>query len=160
MIKQRVLFLCTGNSCRSQMAEGLVNHFLGDRWLAHSAGTEPAGYVYPLAIEAMAELGIDISDGESKHVDAFRSVHFDVVITVCDDAAENCPVWLGPGRVQHISFPDPARATGDREEKMTVFRRVRDDIRQHVLATLRAFDDGPLAGPTTKTVRKGDKANG
>jgi len=145
MIKQRVLFLCTGNSCRSQMAEGLVNHFLGDYWLAHSAGTEPAGYVHPLAVEAMAELGIDVSDGESKQVDAFRGVHFDAVITVCDDAAENCPLWLGSGRVKHISFPDPARATGSREEKMALFRRVRDDIREHVFAYLRAFEDGPVA---------------
>lgn len=143
MIKDRVLFLCTGNSCRSQMAEGLVNHFLGHRWLAHSAGTEPAGYVHPLAVEAMAEVGVDISEGESKHVDAFRSVHFDVVVTVCDDAAEKCPVWLGPGRVLHISFPDPALATGSREEKMAVFRQVRDDIREHVFAALRAFEDAP-----------------
>ncbi|MDX1687819.1 MAG: arsenate reductase ArsC [Candidatus Promineifilaceae bacterium] len=149
MIKQRVLFLCTGNSCRSQMAEGLVNHFLGDRWHAHSAGTEPAGYVHPLAVETMAELGIDISDGESKHADAFRSVHFDAVITVCDDAAEKCPLWLGTGRVQHISFPDPAKATGSREEKMALFRQVRDDIREHVVAALRTFEDDPMT-PTKK----------
>ena len=150
MIKQRVLFLCTGNSCRSQMAEGLVNHFLGDRWLAHSAGTEPAGYVHPLAVEAMAEVGADISDGESKHVEAFRPVHFDVVITVCDDAAENCPLWLGSGHVEHISFPDPAQAIGSREEKMNVFRRVRDDIRENVLAYLRAFDDEPFTQRLTE----------
>ena len=150
MIKQRVLFLCTGNSCRSQMAEGLVNHFRGDRWLAHSAGTEPAGYVHPLAVEAMAELGVDISDGESKHADAFRSVQFDVVITVCDDAAEKCPVWLGPGRVEHISFPDPAGATGSREEKMALFRQVRDDIREDVLGYLRNFEVKPVNKPTTE----------
>lgn len=150
MIKERVLFLCTGNSCRSQMAEGLVNHFLGERWLAHSAGTKPAGYVHRMAVEVMAEAGVDISDGESKHVDAFRSVHFDAVITVCDDAAEKCPVWLGSGKVKHISFPDPARATGTREEKMAIFRQVRDDIRRHVLDYLRAYEDGPVATQVTK----------
>lgn len=156
MIKQRVLFLCTGNSCRSQMAEGLTNHFLGDRWLAHSAGTAPAGYVHPLAIAAMAEVGVDIAEGESKHVDAFRSVHFDAVITVCDDAAEKCPIWLESGRVIHISFPDPARAAGSHEEKMAVFRKVRDDIRERVLATLQAFENGPVAGPMAKSTKRGE----
>ena len=121
-----------------------MNHLLSDEWLAHSAGTEPAGYVHPLAVEAMAELGIDVSGGKSKHVDALRSVHFDAVITVCDDAAENCPLWMGSGRVEHISFPDPARATGSREEKLAIFRQVRDDIRERVLALLRAFENEPV----------------
>ncbi len=136
--KKRVLFLCTGNSCRSQMAEGLVNHFLGDQWLAHSAGTEPAGYVHPLAVQVMSDLEIDISQHFSKSVDEFRGVAFDQVITVCDDAAENCPLWLGSGRVTHISFPDPAKAVGTEAERLTVFRQVRDDIRERVLSYLSA----------------------
>ncbi len=131
--KQRVLFLCTGNSCRSQMAEGLVNHFLEDEWEAYSAGTEPAGYVHPLAVQVMSEQEINISDHYSKTVEEFREVEFDQVITVCDDAAENCPVWLGSGRVTHISFPDPAKATGSEAERLAVFRQVRDNIGQRVL---------------------------
>ena len=134
--KKCVLILCTGNSCRSQMAEGLINHLLGERWQAYSAGTEPSGYVHPLAIQAMAEIGIDIADNESKHVDAYRQVDFDAVITVCDDASEKCPLWLGGGRVNHIGFPDPAKAIGTRAEKLETFRRVRDDIRQDVLEYL------------------------
>ncbi len=134
-IKQ-VLFLCTGNSCRSQMAEGLVNYFLGEEWEAYSAGTAPAGYVHPMAIQVMAEYDIDISAYRSKSVDEFRYVGPDLVITVCDDAAENCPLWLGGGRVVHISFPDPARATGSEAERLAVFRQVRDDIRDKVLTYL------------------------
>ncbi|MBK8985567.1 MAG: arsenate reductase ArsC [Chloroflexi bacterium] len=135
-MKKRVLFLCTGNSCRSHMAEGLTNHFLGETWEAVSAGTEPAGYVHPLAVAALDELGIDISDHTSKTADVFRSVPLDLVITVCDDAAENCPLWLGQGKVTHISFPDPAKATGTDDEKTAVFRQVRDDIRERVLSYL------------------------
>jgi arsenate reductase len=136
MSKQRVLFLCTGNSARSQMAEGLVNHFLGERWEAYSAGTHPAGYVHPLAILALLELGIIISNQRSKSTDEFENDHFDLVITVCDAAAENCPVWLRGGRVVHIGFPDPARATGSHAEQLEVFRRVRDDMREQILAHL------------------------
>lgn len=132
MKKKKVLFLCTGNSCRSQMAEGLVNRYLGDRWEAYSAGTRPSGYVHPLAVKAMAELNIDIADGRSQHTDEFREMVFDVVVTVCDNAAEDCPVWLGQGQKEHIAFPDPAEATGAEAEKMVVFRQVRDDIRQKV----------------------------
>ncbi len=133
MTKRKMLFLCTGNSCRSQMAEGLVNHFLGAEWEAHSAGTEPAGYVHAMAVEALAELGIDLSTHRSKSADEFRDISFDVVFTVCDEAAENCPVWLGQGRVVHIGFPDPAQATGNRDAKLAAFRQVRDAIRQQVL---------------------------
>jgi arsenate reductase len=115
------------------MAEGLVNYFRGDEWEAYSAGTKPAGYVHPLAIQAMAELGIDISQNRSKSADEFRYVGPDLVVTVCDDAAEDCPVWLGQGKVAHISFPDPAKATGSEAERLAVFRAVRDDIRQRVL---------------------------
>ncbi len=134
--KKRVLFLCTGNSCRSQTAEGLVNHFLGEVWEAYSAGTQPSGYVHPLAIQAMFELGINISGHHSKSTDEFRDSHFDLVMTVCDDAAENCPVWLGEGRVVHIGFPDPAKATGTHAEQLEKFRQVRDAIRDQVLGYL------------------------
>lgn len=130
--KRKVLFLCTGNSCRSQMAEGLVNHYLSDRWEGYSAGTRPSGYVHPLAVKAMGELDIDISEGQSQHTDAFREMTFDVVVTVCDNAAEDCPVWLGDGVKEHIAFPDPADATGSEEEQMVVFRTVRDDIKKRV----------------------------
>lgn len=140
-MKKRVLFLCTGNSCRSHMAEGLTNHFLDDRWTAVSAGTEPSGYVHPLAIAVLAELGIDISNHTSKTADEFRDTPLDLVITVCDDAAENCPLWLGQGTIVHISFPDPANATGTDEEKMLVFRQVRDDIQEQVLDYLQQVSD-------------------
>ncbi len=136
MTKQTALFLCTGNSCRSQMAEGLVNHYLTDSWQAVSAGVEPSGYVHPLAVAAMAELGIDISAGRSKNADEFRALPLDVVITVCDDAAENCPLWLGQGKVVHHAFYDPARAEGNHDERMAVFRQTRDEIRDWVIPFL------------------------
>jgi arsenate reductase len=140
MKKKRVLFLCTGNSARSQMAEGLVNHFLGDEWETFSAGTAPAGTVHPLALKAMAELGIDISHQRSKSVAEFRDTEFDLVITLCDDAARNCPLWLGSGRVKHIGFPDPAGATGSEEERLEVFRQVRDGIRREAIHYLEEME--------------------
>jgi arsenate reductase len=135
-MRRRVLFLCTGNSARSQMAEGLVNWFLDGNWEAFSAGTEPSGYVHPLAVRAMAELDINISEQRSKSVDEFRDASFDVIITVCDDAARNCPVWLRNGKTVHIGFPDPAAATGSEAEKLATFRQVRDGLRQQVLGYL------------------------
>jgi len=137
--KKRVLFLCTGNSARSQMAEGLVNHFLSDEWEALSAGTEPSGYVHPLAVKAMAELGIDISDHRSKSTDEFRDADLDLVITVCDHAAENCPAWLGEGHVEHMGYPDPAAAEGSQEARLAVFREVRDGIKERILDYLRTW---------------------
>jgi arsenate reductase len=136
MAEKTVLILCTGNSCRSQMAEAIVNHDLGGTWRAVSAGTKPSGYVHPLALRALEEIGIR-HQGESKSVDTFRGQPFDQVITVCDDAAEDCPVWLGKGAKAHIGFPDPAKAEGDEEAVMAVFRRVRDDIRAQIVAYLR-----------------------
>jgi arsenate reductase len=136
MDKKRVLFLCTGNSARSQMAEALVNHVMGDVWEAYSAGTDPAGRVHPLAVEAMLELGINIAGHRSKPADEFRDTPLDLVVTVCDDAAENCPLWLGRGRTVHISFPDPARASGSHAERLAVFRDIRDAIREQVLSYL------------------------
>jgi arsenate reductase len=128
---RNVLFLCTGNSCRSQMAEAIVNARLSDNWRAFSAGTVPAGYVHSKAIQALAEIGI-AHEGESKSAEQFREMDFDLVITVCDDAAENCPVWLGNGKRVHLGFPDPAKAQGTDEEKLAVFRSVRDAIAQKV----------------------------
>lgn len=136
MKKQRVLILCTGNSCRSQMAEGLINRLLAAEWEAFSAGSAPAGYVHPLAIRAMAELGIDISQGQSEAVAAYRSLQPDLVVTVCDSAAQNCPVWLGEGEVVHIPFTDPAEAEGSVDEQMAVYRLVRDQIRAGLLPVL------------------------
>lgn len=133
--KQLVLILCTGNSCRSQIAEALINEKLSGTWQAMSAGTEPSGYVHPKAIQALNEIGIQHS-GESKHINDLPTTTFDRVITVCDDAAENCPVWLGQGKRVHIGFPDPAKATGTDEEIMDVFRVVRDDIEKRVLGYL------------------------
>ncbi len=136
---RKVLFLCTGNSCRSQMAEAIVNARLGERWEAVSAGTEPAGYVHPLALRALAEIGIE-HHGRSKHADEFRDVSFDLVVTVCDDAAENCPVWLGQGKRVHLGFRDPAKAAGTEDEVMAVFRDVRDQIAKRVGALLEAIE--------------------
>ena len=127
----KVLFLCTGNSCRSQMAEAIVNTRLSDDWRAFSAGTVPAGYVHPKAIQILEEIGIT-HHGESKSTDRFRDTDFDLVVTVCDNAAENCPVWLGKGKRVHLGFVDPAKAEGTDEEQLAVFRSVRDAIAQKV----------------------------
>lgn len=121
---KRVLFLCTGNSCRSQMAEAIVNARMGEAWQAVSAGTKPAGYIHPKALEALAEIGIR-HKGSSKRADEFQGQEFDLVVTVCDSAAEECPIWLGKGKRVHHSFFDPAK-TDDMED----FRRVRDEIAQ------------------------------
>jgi arsenate reductase len=133
--KKRVLFLCTGNSCRSQMAEAIVNARLGDTWQAFSAGVRPTSSVHPNAVRALAEIGVQHS-GRSKSADEFRGAPFDLVVTVCDQAAEECPVWLGPGKRVHLGFPDPAKAVGDDAEVMAVFRRVRDAIAREVPALL------------------------
>jgi len=119
------------------MAEAVVNARLGDAWEAYSAGTQPAGYVHPLAVQALAEIGIS-HDGRSKQADEYRAVPFDLVVTVCDDAAENCPVWLGQGKRMHLGFSDPAKAAGTEAEVMAVFRTVRDDIAHKVTALLKA----------------------
>ena len=126
-MKRKVLFLCTGNSCRSHMAEAIVNARMGDTWEAVSAGTQPAGYVHPKALQALAEIGIE-HHGRSKHVDEFRNTPLDLVVTVCDSAAEECPLWLGSGQRVHLGFPDPAKAEGTDEEVVAVFRGVRDDM--------------------------------
>lgn len=136
-MKKKVLFLCTGNSCRSHLAEAIVNARLGDAWEAVSAGTRPVGYVHPLALAALAEIGIQ-HVGRSKSADEFRGVDFDLVVTVCDSAAEDCPIWLGVGKRVHHSFIDPAKAEGTDEQKMEVFRQVRDQIAEEIPAVLLA----------------------
>ncbi|MCB9006635.1 MAG: arsenate reductase ArsC [Ardenticatenaceae bacterium] len=136
---KNVLVLCTGNSCRSQMAEGLINAKLGDQFVAYSAGTQPSGTVHPKAIAVMAELGIDLSQNESKSTELFRGQYFDHVITVCDSAKETCPVWLGnAGQKTHIGFYDPAEATGKDEEVTAVFRQIRDQIADQILSFLQS----------------------
>jgi len=139
-VKLQVLFLCTGNSCRSQMAEAIVNDRLNDIWQAVSAGTQPSGYVHPKATQVLAEIGIQ-HQGRSKSVAEFRDTPFDVVITVCDDAAENCPVWLGRGERVHLGFPDPALAKGSDEEVTAVFRSVREGIVQTILPFLDGWNN-------------------
>lgn len=129
--KQKVRFLCTGNSCRSQMAEAIVNARLSEEWEAVSAGTYPTGYVHPRAIEVLQEIGIQHL-GKSKSVFEFQPDQFDLVVTVCDSAAEECPVWLGAGRRVHSSFPDPAKATGNEEEILNAFRQVRDSMAERI----------------------------
>jgi arsenate reductase (thioredoxin) len=130
-MKKRVLFICTHNSVRSQMAEGLLRHLGGERFEVFSAGTE-ATHVRPLAIRAMAELGIDISQQRSKTLDRYLGEPFDEVITVCDTAAEACPVFPGAARRRHWSFEDPSKATGSDSEQLEVYRRVRDEIRSRI----------------------------
>ena len=127
----QVLILCTGNSARSQMAEGWLRHLAGDRFDVYSAGTKPS-VVNPRAIAAMAEVGIDISHHRSKSLTEYLDHSFDSVITVCDQAAEACPIFPGPAKRLHWSFPDPAAATGSEEERMHAFRTVRDDIAAHL----------------------------
>jgi arsenate reductase len=129
-MKPRVLILCTGNSARSQMAEGLLRHDFGDRFEVASAGTRPGG-VRPEAIVVMRELGIDISAHRSKHVAEFAGQAFDYVLTVCDHARESCPVFPAQTRMIHHSFEDPAAADGDEAARLAVFRRVRDEIRAY-----------------------------
>ena len=130
---KRILILCTGNSCRSQMAEGYLKSL--DRNLeVYSAGTKPAEKVNPFAVKAMKEIGIDISDGVPENVEKYLQQSFDYVITVCDNAKETCPVFIGDVKHQlHIGFDDPADAVGSEEEVMLVYRRVRDEIREEFL---------------------------
>jgi arsenate reductase len=139
--KKRLLILCTGNSCRSQMAEGLVNHLLGEEWQAWSAGTHPAAAVHPLAIRVMAEIGIDISGGRPETVEMYLDGEWDLVVTVCDSARESCPVFPRPVRHLHVSFPDPAGADGTEPERLLVFRQVRDDIRDRLVGKLGSLSD-------------------
>jgi arsenate reductase len=139
-----VLFLCTGNSCRSQMAEGWLRHLAGDRYTAYSAGLDPTA-LNPLAVEAMQEVGIDISAHQSKNVVDFLGRHFPHIITVCDRAQAACPIFPGICFRQHWPIDDPATAAGIHDQRMQVFRITRDEIG----ARVRAFIADPMAPPTT-----------
>ncbi len=132
----KVLFLCTENACRSQMAEGLVNHDLAGKVQAFSAGVRPSR-VNPRAIQVMAELAIDISHQRSKSVEDLAGEQFDLVITVCDNAAAQCPMFPGSAEIMHVGFPDPAQANGTEEEIMAAFRRVRDEMRHQLIPLLK-----------------------
>ena len=129
-MKPLVLILCTGNSCRSHLAEGLLRAAAGDLLEVASAGSKPAGYVHPLSVEVMQELGIDISSHHSKHMDEFLSRDVETVITVCGNADQACPMFPGQRNRHHWGFDDPAHATGSKEEQLVVFRRVRDEIKR------------------------------
>ncbi len=130
MAKRKVLFLCSGNSARSQMAEAIVNYRFGDTWEAVSAGTNPAGFIHPKALSVLAEIGIDHS-GRSKSVDEFKDKNFDLVVTLCDVAEENCPAWLDRGQRFHRCIYDPAK-TND----IDGFRQARDDIEREIIYLL------------------------
>jgi arsenate reductase len=140
--KPMVLILCTGNSCRSHMAEGILRAAGGDLLDVRSAGSKPAGYVHPLAIRALGEIGIDISEHRSKHLDEFLSSAVETVITVCGNADQVCPVFPGQVNRHHWGFDDPAHATGSEDEQMVVFRRVRDEIQR----TFEAYAAGRREG--------------
>ncbi|MFW9917410.1 MAG: arsenate reductase ArsC [Candidatus Thorarchaeota archaeon] len=134
-----VLFICTHNSSRSQMAEGFLRHLYGNRYAAHSAGTQP-GQVNPYAVQVMAEVGVDLSKHRSKSIDGFLNSEIDYVITVCDSAKETCPIFPGGKQIQHKSFEDPSAATGTQEQILTSFRVVRDQIRTWIETKFRNKD--------------------
>lgn len=144
-----VLFVCTHNSARSQMAEGLLRDLRGDRYRVESAGTE-ATRVHPLAVAAMAEIGIDISQQRSKAVEEFAGARFDCVVTVCDQAREACPVFPGATEQLHWSLPDPSQATGSEEERLAAFRRVRDELRRRIEETFSARAPTEVGGMVSK----------
>lgn len=148
MNKQRVLFVCTHNSARSQMAEGFLRHSSGDRFEVHSAGTE-AGHLRPEAVTVMSELGIDISGQTSKTLTQFLDEPWDFVITVCDDANESCPVFPGAATRTHWSFPDPSKAEGSDEERLAVFRDVRDQI----IRRIKVMEAATAPRPTADSIR-------
>jgi arsenate reductase len=139
-MKPLILILCTGNSCRSHLAEGLLRRALGDDFTVVSAGSNPAGYVHPFAIKAMAEIGIDLTGHHSKHLNEFLDQQVETVITVCGNADQVCPMFPGQVNRHHWGFDDPAHATGTEEEQMQVFRRVRDEIAR----VFQAYAEGRL----------------
>jgi len=147
--KPLLLVLCTGNSCRSHLAEGLLREAAGDLFEVASAGSKPAGYVHPLAIRVMAEVGLDISGHHSKHMNEFLARQVETVITVCGNADQACPIYPGQVNRHHWPFDDPAHATGTEEEQLAVFRRVREEIRR----VFSAYADGRRDALKTKGAR-------
>jgi arsenate reductase len=154
MQQRRVLFVCTHNSARSQMAEGMLRSFAGDRFEAFSAGTE-ATFVRPEAVQVMAEIGIDISDQESKTVERYLGQPFSWVITVCDRAREACPVFPGAEQTGHWGFDDPAEAVGTEAERLTVYRRVRDEIRERLRMFILSASRDDLPTPEAAVFGRG-----
>lgn len=148
--KPTVLILCTGNSCRSHLAEGLLRHAAGDILQVASAGSKPAGYVHPLAVRVMQEIGIDISHHTSKHMNEFLGSRVETVITVCGNADQACPIYPGQVNRHHWPFEDPAHATGTEAQQLEVFRRVRDEIRR----TFTAYADGRRDALKSATARE------
>jgi len=151
--KLKVLFLCTGNSCRSQMAEGWARHLKGDVMEPYSAGVEPHE-LDPKAVEVMAEAGVDISGHHSKHVDEVRNIPFDCVVTVCDDAREHCPLFPGKARIVHVGFEDPprlAKQAKDEQEALNPYRRIRDEIRRFIESLPDALEQTGSPSCGTKT---------
>ncbi|MBI4237578.1 MAG: arsenate reductase ArsC [Deltaproteobacteria bacterium] len=164
MSKYNVLFLCTGNSCRSQMAEGWARHLKGEQITAYSAGFEPSA-LNPLAVQVMAEVGVDISRHSSKHVAELTGITFDYVVTVCGHANEHCPVFPSPTRVLHAGFEDPpqlaaalAAQGASAEAQLDCYRRIRDEIRAFVATLPEAFDSRPRKGLLTRLLEKFDKS--
>lgn len=146
MKKAKVLILCTGNSCRSHMAEGILRGAAGDLFEVFSAGSRPTGYVHPLAIEVLAEIGIDISGHESKHVDRFLDAGIDTVITVCGNASDACPVFPGQVSRHHYGFEDPPKAVRPGELEVDAFRRIRDEIKRVFEAYADGYRDSVCGG--------------
>jgi arsenate reductase len=144
--QERLLALSTGNSCRSQTAEGLTHRELGLEWAAHSAGTAPAPRANPLAVRVMAEVGSDISDGRPKHVDAMVGTQWDREVRVYDSAREVCPCVPHPGEQIHVGVPDPAEATGPKDVQLVVYRQVRDLIRERLVPMVQASHVGGVGG--------------
>lgn len=135
---KRVLILCTGNSCRSQMAEAIWEQLGDGQWESASAGSKPSGYVHPLAVRATEEIGLDISGYKSKSLNEFQDQAFDLVVTVCDNAKESCPVFVGAKQTFHWPFDDPADATGTDDDQFVVFQRVRDEITAKIKSYLQS----------------------
>lgn len=138
MTPRKVLFLCTGNSCRSQIAEAIVNTRLAASWQAFSAGTRPAGNIHPLTVAVLEEIGIKHT-GKPKNASSFYGSEFDLVVTVCDAAAEDCPIWLGTNPQIHLAFEDPASFEGDQESTLNKFRQIRDEIDTHIPGLLARY---------------------
>jgi arsenate reductase len=143
MAKQRVLFLCTANSCRSQMAEAIVNARFSSQWRAFSAGVRPAASVHPMVARALEEEGIRFR-GKPKAADRFKNSPFDLVVTLCDPARQECPLWLGPGKRVHQGYPDPGLVEGAEEERLDAFRRLRDEMLKEIPYLLERHANGKI----------------
>jgi arsenate reductase (thioredoxin) len=143
-LRRRVLFLCTGNACRSQMAEAIVNQKMGGRWQAFSAGMHPAGFVHPMALQVLSEAGIPHA-GTSKGLDAVKAIPFDLIVTLCDSAAKECPIWPGGGIKIHHGYDDPSQTEGSEEQQREAFRKLRDSMLSELPYLLEKHEGGKLS---------------